>query len=196
MGELMNREAWLNAALGELLVLLESRVPPGLFEEGAPKVRASVGWPSLGRRDVIGECWPADASAGQVHEIFVSPTVSDPVDVLCVLLHELIHAYDRNRSKHAGRFRVAHAMIGFDKPFTGSVASEELRADLESIQRRLPEYPHYALTKGRRPKQATRMLKVECSVTGYLVRLTRKWLDEFGEPYCPCCRTPMELAWD
>jgi hypothetical protein len=39
-------------------------------------------------------------------------------------------------------------------------------------------------------KQATRQLKVACpNLHGdkpYIVRMTRKWLDELGAPFCPC----------
>jgi len=38
-----------------------------------------------------------------------------------------------------------------------------------------------------KPKtQGTRMLKVVCQECGCVVRMTRKWLDEVGEPTCGC----------
>ena len=52
----------------------------------------------------------------------------------------------------------------------------------------LGPYPHAALTAGLssgKPKQGTRMLKVECPEDGYTLRTTAKWL-AVGVPTCPC----------
>jgi hypothetical protein len=48
----------------------------------------------------------------------------------------------------------------------------------------------------RVPAPSMRMLKVseqdeKCAAVGYTVRMTRKWLDEFGAPICPACRNPL-----
>ena len=66
---------------------------------------------------------------------------------------------------------------------------------IEAILTELGEYPHAALSPlatSSTPKQGTRMLKLECVTTGYIVRTTAKWLDEYGVPICPCCQEPME----
>lgn len=39
--------------------------------------------------------------------------------------------------------------------------------------------------KTRRPKEASRLLKVCCASCGYIARTTRKWLDTLGAPLCP-----------
>jgi hypothetical protein len=46
------------------------------------------------------------------------------------------------------------------------------------------------ITKLKTKKQSTRMVKCECPDCGYIVRTTRKWLEE-GAPICPCNKREM-----
>ena len=47
-------------------------------------------------------------------------------------------------------------------------------------------YPHSKLNVTLETKpQTTRMIKCECATCGFVVRTTRKWLDEVGAPHCP-----------
>jgi hypothetical protein len=61
-----------------------------------PAPRARRGFPVTARRLArrkrrVGECWSSTCTAtGQA--TIVSPTLSEPVEILAVLLHELIHA--------------------------------------------------------------------------------------------------------
>ena len=56
-------------------------------------------------RSAIGQCWYEMASAsGKTANIFVCPTVGDPVDVLGVLLHEMIHAALPHGVHHGPKF--------------------------------------------------------------------------------------------
>lgn len=73
---------------------------------------------------------------------------------------------------------------------------DDLHPRLDKIASRLGDYPHSKLNPAESPikKQTTRMLKVECPESGYLVRMTRKWLDEVGAPKCPCHDETMEEA--
>jgi hypothetical protein len=162
--------------------------------EEIPAVKVSVGWPGgNGRKNsVIGQCWHKDASADGIAQIFVSPVLDDAVRVLDVLAHEIVHAIDENASGHKGNFaRIAKA-IGLEGKMTATVAGEGLKECLTAIAADLGDYPHGALLKPGEgadgpKKQGTRMLKVECAEgSGYIVRMTRKWLDEFGAPKCPC----------
>ncbi|MDQ2079513.1 hypothetical protein RA307_04905 [Xanthobacteraceae bacterium Astr-EGSB] len=41
------------------------------------------------------------------------------------------------------------------------------------------------LARAAAERQATRMLKCECLDCGYIVRVTRKWIDAVGAPHCP-----------
>jgi hypothetical protein len=184
------REAWLMALAGRLRPRFEAvgaTVPA--------EVRLSCGWPSKGatasRNRRIGECWHAQCSADGTREVFISPTLADPVEVAAVVVHELVHA--AGLMGHGSDFaRVARA-VGLTGRMTATVAGDALLADLAVLVAELGEYPHATLTPGDNlKKQSTRLLKVMCGACDYTVRVTAKWL-EVGFPTCPCGNV-MELA--
>lgn len=190
------REEWLVAGVAAIEPLFEA------IGETVPPVKVSVGWPGgRGRKgSVIGQAWNKAASADGVAQVFVSPVLDDAVRVLDVLTHELVHVIDENASGHKGRFvRMAKA-VGLTGKMTATVAGDALRETLTEIAARLGDYPHAALTTAAEgadgpKKQGTRMLKVECAEgSGYVVRMTRKWIDEVGTPSCPCHGVPMVEA--
>jgi hypothetical protein len=182
------REEWLVAAVAALTPLFEE------LGETVPAVRVSVGWPGgNGRKNsVIGQCWSTKVAADAISQLFISPVLDGAVRVLDVLAHELIHAIDDCQSGHKGRFAKIAKALGLTGKMTATVAGEELTAKLEAIAADLGDYPHAKLAspadgvEGPK-KQGTRMLKAECAEgSGYKVRLTRQWLDEYGAPICPC----------
>lgn len=68
-----------------------------------------------------------------------------------------------------------------------TVASRALHERLGQVVKALGDYPHQELkhmTNGTK-KQATRLIKAECAVCTYTVRVTKKWLDGYGAPLCP-----------
>ena len=180
-----NREAWLTA----LTQRLRSRFAEVSAELPA-EVRLSCGWPSKGatasRNRRIGECWSQTCSADGTREVFISPTLSDPVEVGAVVVHELVHAAG-HMGHGAGFGKVARA-LGLEGRMTATVAGERLTTELTAITSELGPYPHATLTPGENErKQSTRLLKVQCpdEECGYTVRVTAKWL-ELGYPVCPC----------
>jgi hypothetical protein len=186
------REEWLVAAIEALAPIFAE------VGEALPATRVSVGWPGgRGKKNaVIGQCWSKAASKDGVAALFISPVLDDASRVLDVLAHELVHAIDDCASGHKGRFAVIAKGIGLEGKMTATVAGEALKARLDDIASDLGAYPHAAMVNPGaaqgEPKQGTRMLKVECSEgSGYIVRMTRKWLDEFGTPICPCHQEPM-----
>lgn len=185
------REAWLLAGVAALKPLFEE------IGREVPEVRVSVGWPGgRGRKNtVIGQCWHPSTAKDKTANIFISPVLDEPTRVLDVLAHELIHAIDENTSGHRGDFITMARALGLEAPWTATTAGEVLAARLAEIAETLGDYPHGAMTSPTDgvPKQGTRMLKVECAHgSGYKVRLTRKWLDEYGAPFCPCHGEQME----
>lgn len=180
-----NREHWLSEAVRKLDAAVFA--PLG-FSLPVEQVRVSVGFPSTGARSQrVGECWYSHTSQDGSLAIFVSPSLDDAVRVLDVLTHELVHAYlDDATAKHGPRFRKVATAVGLTGRMTSTVAGFELAAALTELARQLGPYPHAALSAANRgtPKQRTRMLKVECPEDGYVVRTTRKWLDQ-GAPFCP-----------
>ena len=178
------REAWLNAATDAMR--------PWFTEQGASlgKVRMSVGF--MGGRGgaklkAIGQCWSPLASGDQTSEIFIHPSLADAPTVLATLLHELVHAAVGVEHGHKRPFTRLAKALGLEGKMTATVAGEALAAKLATIADQLGPLPHACLD-GREnsgpKKQSARMIKAECDC-GYLVRLTRKWLNEVGAPHCP-----------
>ena len=175
------REEWLNRAVESLREHVFE--PVG---EVVPPVRVSVGWPKGGRK-VIGQCWKTDAADDEVSQVFISPVLSDPAEVLETLVHELVHAVDNCESGHRGEFRRIALDVGLAGKMTSTHAGPELLIKLMAVSEELGEFPHAALTPALSgvKKQGVRMLKVVCPDDGYIVRTTQKWLD-IGTPTCPC----------
>lgn len=206
------REAWLTAAIENL----RSR----FVEVGMPlpeKLHVSVGFGYGAKREsatILGQCWARRASQDGVNHIFISPELDDTARVLDVLIHELIHAADDCANGHRGAFAEAATRLGLEGPMTATRASVTLAAEMMTLAAALGEYPHGKLTpaparvkapvdpSGKRipthsgpGTQTTRMLKAVCTEgSGYTVRLTRKWLDLYGAPLCPCHTQPMTEA--
>lgn len=190
----MIREQWLHNGVEALRPLFAEQ-----GRELPEQVRVSVGWPG-GRnksKNTIGQCWNGIAATDGVAQIFISPVLDDAEQVLHVLAHELIHAAMDLGTGHKGEFVVWAKEIGLVRPWTATTPGEELAERLKGIAEELGEYPHAKLNTsvGGPPKQSTRMLKVECADgSGYIVRTTKKWLEEYGPPLCPCHEALMEVA--
>lgn len=180
-----NREAWFEKAIDRL---------SHIFAEHGyelPKVRVSTGWPSSRgtstKKRVLGECWkPATAQDG-LSQIFISPVLDDTTQVLAVLVHELIHAWDKGESGHRGPFVAAAKDMGLVAPWTATTPGEALTARLEAIAEDIGPYPHSAITPAvQRKTQKTYMRKLEAKgCCGYIARATIKWIEEHGTPLCP-----------
>lgn len=184
------REAWLLAAVEALRPIFEE------VGETIPPVRVSVGFPGgRGKKNsVIGQCWASVVATDKVSQIFIHPKLADPVRILDVLAHEIIHAVDDCKSGHRGRFAKIAKGIGLVAPMTATTAGEDLKVRLTEISEALGAFPHAALgdVLSASPKQTTRMKKVECPSCGYTLRTTEKWLS-VGLPTC-VCGTAMEAV--
>lgn len=195
-----NREEWLTRAANELREWL-AETPMELDDFASRPVMVSVGWPGgKSVNKVIGQCWPTVSGDGASH-LFISPRVYDPIEVLAVLLHELIHAADDCKHAHKGIFVRACKALGLAGKPTATFAEKgsPLYDRLGELADRLGEYPHKKITPGVKIKtQTTRMRKAECPTCGYLVRTTQKWLD-VAIPACPnpdCEDTGLEMVTD
>lgn len=152
----------------------------------------SCGWPSSRSQSIknrrLGECWyPTACADKETHHIFISPLLSDPIEVLSVLLHELIHPICGVDVGHKGAFKRIALAVGLEGKMTSTHAGKELTRRLNALAKKLGEYPHAAL-KGtsRKKKQSTRLIKLVAeSCCAYVARTTRKWIDEEGLPSCP-----------
>ena len=178
------RERWLLRlvdALGPMFAEHGANVPSVLISVGFPSKRATS---SRNRR--IGECWYGACSADGRPHVFISPVLADPAEVAGVVVHELIHAVCGAGVGHKGPFRKLALALGLEGKMTATAVGAELAKRLNALIRKLGPYPHPKLTAtGGKPKQGTRMLKLECPACGYVVRTTAKWV-AVGLPTCVC----------
>jgi hypothetical protein len=154
MSKHKTREQWLVAALTHLKRIVEPHLK-GEQKVDIKKYRVSVGWPS-GGGDKIGQCWDPVASDGGVHEMFISPEIAEPLRVLDILLHELVHAVVGIKEGHRGEFKRVARAVGLEGKLTATVVTPDspLHKQLAIISSKLGEYPHQKLKrlrKGRRP---------------------------------------------
>lgn len=178
------REEWLNEAIKLMVPEFKQRASCTL-----PKnLRISCGFTSAGRRGKrIGEVWSASSTTDDTHEIYISPVLEDPVRVLGVTVHELVHAGVGLEHGHKAPFRkVAKAML-LEGKMKATTEGQPFKDAFKPILDKLGVYPHGKLTTGLSsgPKtQSTRLIKVQCPCCEYTLRTTVKWL-EIGVPQCP-----------
>lgn len=181
-----NRESWLTDAVVEVGAILLDKT-----EIEIPEVRVSTGWPSTRgtslKKRRIGECWKPEVASDGVSQVFISPVLMDPIQILGVLMHELIHAWDKCEHGHRGVFVKTAKAAGLVAPWTATgIDAELLHPLLEEIVTRLGKYPHSALNPlVQRKPQTTRQLKIEAEECGCVARTTRKYLDQDGSFKCP-----------
>lgn len=103
-------EVWLHEAV-ELL-------RPSFAEAGyaIPPVHLSVGFSTDGynpkaKKNTLGVCHARSMSVDGINEIFISPIVYEPVEVLDLLVHELVHAIDDCQSGHGENFQKISAAL-------------------------------------------------------------------------------------
>jgi len=174
------------------------------------KLRMSCGWPShraMGaKKRSVGQCWYPDASSDGHTEIFVSPVLSDPIEVGATLAHELVHACLDKEAGHGPRFRVLATGIGLEGKMTETVPGQYLKDWLAKACAEVGPYPHSTLDGTQRKKQTTRLLKVVCTSMEcdyledqeadtpkpYTVRMSAT-VYEAGAPKCGCCGKRMDV---
>jgi hypothetical protein len=195
-----NREAWLIKAAEAMTPWLREVVDA---DHPEIRFRLSVGWPGgrANKKVTRGQCWASSTAEDGIAQIFISPAQRDTVTTLAVLLHEMVHAYDDCKDSHKGRFIKFARPLGFTAKWTSSDNRQEhLTKRLQALAEVLGEFPSAALVDrsaggvdGPKP-QKNRQLKAECeNGTGYKVRLSQKWIDEFGAPICACCQAEMMI---
>lgn len=150
----------------------------------------TCGFPSRGglssRRKTVGQCWDGKASEAERSEIFISPVVSDSVEVLDILIHELVHHVVGCAAGHKGPFKRCAGAVGLEGKMTATHAGEKLKVALQGIADDLGMYPHPPFNpKAMRKPEGTRMLKFECESCGWVGRAASKWVAT-GLPTCSC----------
>lgn len=179
------REQWLNEAMPLVRTLFEDAgyVVPD-------HVRISTGWPSqqaTGQKPRIGEAWHNKCSGDGVHEVIISLSLDDPVKILGVLIHEVAHVTVGVEHGHRKPFADCAKAVGLTKPWTATGETEELQQKLRQWAKKLGQYPGAKIDPGpQQKKQSTRLKKLECQDCGCVIRVTTKWIEEYGAFDCPC----------
>ena len=115
--------------------------------------------------------------------------MSDPGEVLAVLVHEQIHAAVGCKVGHKGAFVKAARAAGLVKPWTATTPSPELARDLDVILQKTGPYPHAALVPMLRPKPGSRLRLWECKCPRPVkVRVA----SEDFEAHCDRCAAPFK----
>lgn len=183
------REQWLHDAA--VLIIAEFPQAFDLFGSAGVKhlanIRVSTGFPSRRGENgkVIGQCWNSKSAKDQSHHIFINPLLEDPIRVLSTVAHELVHAADDGEHAHKGLFVKAIRAMGLEGKPTATFAGPEFEKFAKGVVKQLGKYPHVALAPTLVTKtQKTYMLKMECPGCGCIVRMTQKWVEEAGAPFC------------
>jgi SprT-like family len=154
------------------------------------KVRVSIGWPKRAATcGAVGECWATEASSDQHAELFISPQLTEGARIIDVLAHELVHATVGTEAGHGKLFKRCALAVGLQGPMRTTTAGPDFAAWADALLRKIGRYPAGFLTDS--PRQSTRLRRCQCGTCGYLVRVSRRWLDQAGPPICPTDRIAM-----
>jgi len=173
MEPITTREEWLTRAIPQLRSLITAA---GGKDFAPPLV--SVGFPSArglsAKHRAIGECWSERCTDTHQSTVMISPLLCEPVEVLGVLLHELIHASAGVQCKHRGEFKRIATDCGLIGKMTATQPGEPLAMQLHAIAEGIGEYPHVRLNASaiddERKKQKTRLRLYECNACGQKIR--------------------------
>ncbi len=180
MTKYTNRESWLLAAIDLLrpVFLAKNHVIP-------TDVMVSCGFASTGTRSHhIGQCWSKRSSTNGQNQIFISPALHEPVEVLDTLVHELVHAVDDCEHKHGKEFKKIALSLGMNGPMRSAGAGPELKEKLKDLAQKLGTYPHGKLQVAHRKAVSRARARAKCPECGFQVPMYRKFL-AYGPPICP-----------
>jgi hypothetical protein len=185
-----NRESWLTAAIHLIKPLFEKK------GYQLPECLVSCGFASTGNKSGhIGQCWARDSSELKVNQIFVSPTLVEPVEVLDTLTHELVHAVDDCQHKHGKEFKKICTRMGLKGPMRSAGAGPELKEKLQEIAFQLGPYPHGKLMVSMRKITRSPRPRARCTQCAYEVPMYKKFL-AYGPPICPIHKSLMKELGD
>ena len=203
--ENINRETWLN-------LMIDKSVP--LFDEAGfkisdirEKLKVSCSFIQGSRgsklKNAIGVHYNPSVSADGFHEMMIQPSISDSVQAVGVLIHEMVHSiqthlyHDKNGflnvKPHGKEFRKIALAVGLEGKMTATTESPKLKAIIQKWIDELGEYPHAKMTlNDSRKKQTTRMIKLECRQCGFICRASGGAIIKYGYPMH--CDGYMEMA--
>jgi hypothetical protein len=194
------REEWLEVAVALLRPKFDD-----LDVEVAENIAIIVSWPR-GSKVAIGQCFDPAWTDDKATYITVSPIINDPVQVLDIVLHEMVHACGIRG--HGKDFKKIATAVGLTSKMKATVPTEELREELVKMAEEIGPYPHIVMTdytsgggeEGEK-KPGTRIhlacTNEECEVgVEYTVDINRRKFEAGDQiaPLCPHCTASMEPA--
>ena len=185
------RESWLENAVDMLSPIFKQK------GYDMPKVKVSCGFPSTGNKSKhIGQCWGRSSTTEGVNQLFISPVLDEPVQVLDTLVHELVHAIDDCVHHHGPEFKKIATDIGLQGNMREATAGAWLKEQLTAIAKQLGKYPHTKINLAHSASAKTGPRpRAKCKKCGYEVTPLKKWLF-MGPPLCPKHTTEMEPIGD
>lgn len=177
------REEWLTESVKAMAFLLEQN-----GTQLPEKWAISVGFPKGGFKNLpaIGECWDPEVSPDGVTNMFISPILSDRIQILATTLHEMIHAAVGLKEKHAGEFRRVARAVGLKGKLTATYAEDgtDLHQTLSKIDMSLGDYPGTPMAPRKTPKkQGWFLVKlVSPNDPTYKFTIAPRLIEEFGMP--------------
>ena len=187
--EKMNREQWLQEAVRHLSAIFKER------GYDLPEVRVSCGFAHSTSRRVIGQCWSTKSSEAGINEIFISPKLADPVEVLDTLTHELVHAVDNCEHRHGKEFKAIAKDIGLEGKMREASAGKALKVRLTEIAIKIGTYPHAKLAVPSPSPSFRSRPRAVCERCGFKVPMLKAWV-HYGPPVCPMDQVLMDKEGD
>jgi hypothetical protein len=177
----IKRQEWIEGAAKALRVWFR-----GKGHDVPDDLRVSIGWPKgqHGRGTAIGQCWDNVVSSDKHFEVFISPALKDGVLIFATMAHELVHACVGIKAGHKSAFKEVALAIGLEGKMTATTPGPELVEQAQRFVKDFGPYPAGSLNPLKMKKQSTRLLKCECGECGYVARVTAKWIEDRGAPYC------------
>lgn len=151
------------------------------------KLQVSCGFPR-GTSKAIGQCWDPKVSGDKTTQMFVCPSQGDPITVLGIVLHEMIHASVGVEVGHKGIFRKLAKEFGFVGKMTATQVEpgSPLNGALNVIHASLGEYPHAPMQKRSKVAKRTGWIRLMSpEVEEYRALVSPAMLDEHGVPRDP-----------
>ena len=185
------REIWLHNAVDLVSTIFKNK------GYTIPKVKVSCGFPSTGNKSKhIGQCWGRSSTTEGVNQLFISPVLDEPVQVLDTLVHELVHAIDDCVHHHGPEFKKIATDVGLQGNMREATAGAWLKEQLTTIAKQLGKYPHTKINLAHSASAKTGPRpRAKCKKCGYEVTPLKKWLF-MGPPLCPKHTTEMEPIGD
>ena len=185
----MNRETWLNMMIDKAVPMFDNAGFKISDIRSRLKVSCSmmIGQRKSSKFGAIGMHLPTEWNKEKNHEMLISPTLDNGVQVVGVLIHEMCHAIQRHMygntvGAHGKEFRQIATSVLLTGKMTATTESPELKIIIENWITEIGKYPHSEIKLSGRKKQSTRMLKLECEQCGFIARCSNGAINNYGLP--------------